>query len=100
MAESDDDYETRMVRDTIPRGLRSDYGAPPRERTPPPRDHLLGSTGEGRDKDVTPPKTPTDPNVSGAPDDGASNNKKVIIIDDDMVARYYMISATLVGDVP
>lgn len=80
MAESNDDYETRMVRETVPRGLRSDYGAPPRERTPPPRDHLLGSTGEGRDKDVTPPKTPTDPIVQGDPEPGTGGSFPAVIV--------------------
>lgn len=99
MAESDDDYETRMLRDTIPRGLRSDYGAPPRERTPPPRDHLLGSTGEGRDKDVTPPKTPMDPIVQGAPDSGASGIIPDIIITFNGTAYYNDLDGKTKGTV-
>lgn len=80
MAESDDEYETRMLRETIPRGLRSDYGAPPRERTPPPRDHLLGSTGEGRDKSTDAPDAPVDPIVQGDSDTSFGTGTAITVI--------------------
>lgn len=85
MGESDDEYETRRLRDAVPRGLQSDYGAPPRERRAPPRDHLLGSTGEGRDKDVTPSNAPTDPIVQGDLNASSSGNLAGIIVVDGVL---------------
>lgn len=95
MAESDDEYETRMLRETVPRGLRSDYGAPPRERAVPPRDHLLGSEGEGRDKSTVPSNVPTNPIVNGDPDTSSPSATIPVIIVVSGVATNATIDGTL-----
>lgn len=95
MAESDDEYETRMLRETVPRGLRSDYGAPPRERAVPPHDHLLGSEGEGRDKSTVPSNAPTNPIVNGDPDNNStSGTAMTLVVVENGVGHYVSFGNT------
>lgn len=95
-----DEERIQQFMTSKPRGLE---GTPVSQPTIP-HDHLLGSTGEGRDKSEAASggsALPIVPGRIGDGGDGASGGTKtVIIIDDDLVARYYSIPATLIGDVP
>jgi hypothetical protein len=95
----DEEYAKNRFNTAIPAGLT--HMPPPTHMplaTHMPQ-HILGTVGQGRDLQTENNPAP-DPIVNGAPTSQAGGSKQIIIIDDDMVARYYLITATLVGDVP